>query len=325
MLISQQKGLTIISLILKQVLDSLLAGKPIVEARFFENWVQKLEQDPWSSMPDFSEFIPIIGQETLGQFDRNVFLPKEERQSLFLGKTFVFATTKESSSSMAEAVEKAGGKVTTNVEDFNAENSVLVENKSLSLPENYVQLSKSLLSRGERSIPEKEIGLAILACSVERFCNPCVMSVDKKNVDSQGLHGRASVAFTNSCLLDRETLPENLTEFTSQSRRNEEPPLKRTKVETAASSKFEHITFAPVLLKEKRKRTENTTNNQLELPQLPAQNINTADVDSVSGKNEPFQPPQKRMHLDQLHHPVTIQLIKVFLNIDLLTTLNIEH
>lgn len=300
----------------------MLAGKPIVEVKLFENWVQRLEQDPWSSVPDVSEFIPEIGQETLGQFDRKMFLPKQERQSLFLGKTFFFANSKESKSSMAEAVEKAGGKVTTDFEGFSTEGSVLVESKSLPLPGNYVQLSKSVISRGERSIPEKEIGLAILACSVERFCNPVSKSAEHQIGGTQS-HGRASLAFTDSCLLDRETSSGMLPEFTGHNRRDEEPPLKRIKVENAAPKELEHIiptSAVAQVLKEKRKRIGNTASDKYEVFQLPPQEINTI----TSEKNEQFQPPQKRRHLDQ--QPTVNMQFKFFLKfIYKFISLNIDH
>jgi hypothetical protein len=198
-----------------KVLDSLLAVKPIVMVEFFQKWVNILEQDPCGSIPNASEFTPLIGP-ALGQFDKQCFLPKEERKSLFRGKTFIFATPNELKSSMAMAATKAGGHVSSNIETF-TNDSLLIECTSPS-PE-YGHLLANLSSRGERSIPQNEIGLAILSCSVEMYCNP--------RAHTQSYNNKLAVASVQCSLRDQETQMGNVSQVMS-----EEPPSKKNRIES---------------------------------------------------------------------------------------------
>ncbi|KAI9554004.1 hypothetical protein GHT06_019276 [Daphnia sinensis] len=206
----------------QKVLDSLLAAIPIVVVDFFEKWVSLLEQDPYSPIPDVTEYTPQIGP-ALGQFGKQSFIPKEERKSLFLGKTFIFASSSELKSSMAIAAKKAGGNITSDYEAFNTEGIVLME--CANSPPDYTRLLTSLSSRGERPIPQSEIGLAILSCSVEIYCNPRAR-LTSEHSQSYSKPAKASVQCS---FRDEET--QLATQPFNHNKESEEPPCKRNKIE----------------------------------------------------------------------------------------------
>ncbi|KZS06186.1 putative Nibrin [Daphnia magna] len=206
----------------QKVLDSLLAAIPIVVVDFFEKWVSLLEQDSYSPLPDASQYTPQIGP-ALGQFGKQSFIPKEERKSLFLGKTFLFASSNELKSSMAIAAKRAGGNITSDFEAINTEGVVLME--CANSPPDYARLVTSLSSRGERSIPQSEIGLAILSCSVEIYCNPRARLASEH---SQGCSKPAKASFQCS-FRDEET--QLATQPFNHKKESEEPPCKRNKIE----------------------------------------------------------------------------------------------
>lgn len=294
---------------IQQVLDSLIFAKPIVELKFFETWVQMLEKNPCSLEPDVSMFTPVIGQETLGEFGKQVFLPQEKRRSLFLGKTFVFATTEESKSSMAQVAVKAGAKITASVESFINNNSVLIESSNLKTPEGYIRLLRQLNSRGERCIPEKEIGQAILACSVERFCNPFSMCVEQQVFDDQG-STQATIGFTDSFPNDPNTLLDNSLRLPmSTSRESEEPPFKRNRIE----NDFKHPkALEPAKsLKEKRKRDSPV--NDLKLLKSLQENDSTNVKFSL--QNPGCQPPPKKIHTDGLAFVSILYFVHVYFSV----------
>jgi hypothetical protein len=211
-------------------LDSLLAVKPIVTVEYFEKWVKILEQDPSSSMPDASQFTPVIGP-ALEQFDKKCFLPKEERKSLFLGKTFIFATPNELKSSMAIAATKAGGIISNNTENFDPNCSLLVECSSPS--PDYSRLLTKVSSRGERSIPQNEIGLAILSSSVEVYCNPRARNLNQNSQSHSNKH--AALASVECSLRDQETQMGNVPQLVGRKKECEEPPSKRNRIEKQIS------------------------------------------------------------------------------------------
>ena len=251
----------------------MLAAKPIVVVDYFESCVQVLDNNPWSLMPNVSKFTPSIGQ-ALEQFEKSCFLPKEERKSLFVGKTFIFATSNEVKSSMAIAVSKAGGKVTN--DPIHTNGSVLVDSASPSPSKDYVQLQKSCASRGERPILLKEIGLAILSCSVEQYCNPRSLAVDSQ------IPRKPEAASVKTTQFDEETQVVNVSRPTRCVENDEEPPFKRNRIENLASQLTQVPQSTP-----KRNRRENS------------------DISHM------LQPPSKKIHLEECTSKVSCNVFFV--------------
>lgn len=238
--------------------------KPIVEVAYFESWTAILEKNPFSPSPNVLKFIPIIGQETLGQFNRETFLPNDGRQKLFAGQTFFFTDSKEIKSSMAAAVERAGGRVSSKIEEFSFNNSVLIETNCPSPSEEYIRLLKTLTNRQERPVPEKEIGLAILACSTERFSNPHYLRETRVDQNDLICHQ------TNLALVDLTIRTENsvlIDQHISSRDDGIEPLPKRTR--TASSPNCSK------LVRDKRNRSELDEAEEIEELKPPQKKLNT--------------------------------------------------
>ena len=197
----------------------MLAEKPIVTVKFFENWINALEKNPESPLPDIAHYIPPLDATLADQFDEKLFLPNEKRKTMFKGKTFIFPQQ----NSMSVAVEKAGGNAVMdlNFDDVNQE-VLLVEwsvsqlsNQSSQLsgnPHAYSARLANIKSLGKRAITLKDISYAILECSTERFCNPsCSTNGSAANMSS--------------------SLSQNFSQSYESCLDKPEPPLKKKKVE----------------------------------------------------------------------------------------------
>lgn len=208
----------------------MLAAKPIVGIEYFEEWVKVLEKSPWSPVPDISNFTPTIGQALGHLQSKSFFLPKEERKSLFNGKTFAFPTQSELNSSMALAIRKAGGKTTSVLRD---QTDLLLVECSNSQTEDYTRLLSVIKARGERPIPIKEIGLAIISCSTVQYCNPRLPSLENSVTFNQNKDTNDGMHFA----IAENTQLNSLSQISSNGEQCEEqPPLKKIKTEQFSPS-----------------------------------------------------------------------------------------
>ena len=213
----------------------LICAKPIVMVEYFESWVNGLDCDPASPVPDLSQFIPPV-DPSLAQLDKSLFLPNQARIKIFSEKIFVFPTT-EQFEAMSIPVEMAGGKALRNFDSF--KDAILIEHSSKSeVPSNdYNAALSSLKTGGKRAVPMKEIGLAILTCSTERYCNALL------NLEHT-LFGKVGHKKTNTTQLGAVLAPETQEIGVSPSRPREEqhilgqPPAKKLKVESNEESQF---------------------------------------------------------------------------------------
>jgi len=218
-----------------QVLDGLLAQKPIVTAKFFENWMNALEQDPGSSLPDIGLFIPPLDSQLVDQFDQKLFLPNQKRKTLFKGMTFIFPQQVPTS---IIAVKQAGGNAVMDL-GFDEQEVLLIEWNS-QLPGNqkaYLAKLEKIKSSGQRAIPLREISCAILECSTERYCNP-LFTINASATKSSSLSQSNSVDISNltisreeSCLNETGPSLKKKKIENSQDIFNLEPPSKRVCLE----------------------------------------------------------------------------------------------
>lgn len=204
-----------------QVLDGLLAQKPIVTAKFFENWMNALEQDPGSPLPDIALFIPPLDSQLVDQFDQKLFLPNQKRKTFFKGMTFIFPQQMPTS---IIAVEQAGGNAVMDLGFDDAKQKVLLIEWNSQLPGNqkaYLAKLEKIKSSGQRAIPLREISCAILECSTERYCNP-LFTINASATKSSSLSQSNSVDISN-LTISREESCLNETG----------PPLKKKKIENS--------------------------------------------------------------------------------------------
>ena len=147
-------------------MQCLIAGKPIINVEYFESWTEKLESDPSAPLPTIANHIPQIDPQ-LAHIDKMLFLPRPKRSNMFQGMVFIFPTH-EQYESMFQAVASAGGVA---VKTYDNEEAILVEDSGSNPSKDYMLMFNLQKQKGRRVIPLKEIGLAVLHCSTERYCN----------------------------------------------------------------------------------------------------------------------------------------------------------
>lgn len=211
----------------------LIFAKPIVTVEYFESWVNALDCNPASPVPDLHQFIPPL-DSSLAQVDKGLFLPNIARRSVFAGKTFVFPTT-DQFENMSIPVEMAGGKALPICDSF--KDAILIEDPSTNSSNDYNTALNLLKAEGKRPVPMKEIGWAILTCSTQRYCN------DLLNLEHT-LFGKLSDGNTNATHLGAVLAPETQEIGAAFSRPREEqqvlgqPPAKKIKVEPSDELPF---------------------------------------------------------------------------------------
>lgn len=162
-----------------KVVCALANGKPIVTPQYWDNYITALSTK--QPLPDCKDYIPPLAETTLNvnevSFDVN-----ENRKKLFVGKHFVFSSSHQYNlySCMVTA---AGGRAGILEEcglvpeDLVQPNVIVMQysfvpSQGSQVPHSFQEVTKYLKSRGKRIIPESDVGLAILYCSIDRHCNP---------------------------------------------------------------------------------------------------------------------------------------------------------
>lgn len=209
-------------------MDGLLAEKPIVTVKFFENWIKALEKNPESPLPDIAHHIPPLDSTLATQFDQKLFLPNTQRKTIFQGKTFIFS---QPNPIYAAAVEKAGGNVKMDLNFDDVNQDVLLVEWSSQLPGNQQ-------TSGKRVIPFKDISYAILECSTGRFYNSSYTSMgyaaNKSSSSSQNFSQSHDVTISReeSCFDKSEPPLKKKKVEHSQGAINLQPPNKKVCVES---------------------------------------------------------------------------------------------
>ncbi|RZF32424.1 hypothetical protein LSTR_LSTR001888 [Laodelphax striatellus] len=161
---------------------ALATAKHIVTPEFFQVLKDAVNSGS-SELPDPKDFIPESAETVLNSSVVS-FAPNPERSTLFDSLTFV-ATTPRQMSRLKNMILSAGGRVVLFSEcnlskkDMCCRNVLLMQNSSSSsdsqmsvIPDDYHHFAKYLTSKGYRCIPESDIGMSMVYCSIEQFCNP---------------------------------------------------------------------------------------------------------------------------------------------------------
>lgn len=167
-----------------KVLQALSAAIPIVTPKFWQEFVAAARQN--QTLPVASDFQPPVVEEyvSIGQVSFGI---NNMRTCLFAGKTVVFMLNAHMEKYRV-VIELAGG-TCTSLDRARSRKSQLVANQTIVIqymPTTQSQTSQDIGSvseylhkHGRRTIPEREIGMAIVHCSLEKFCNPlCTMIED---------------------------------------------------------------------------------------------------------------------------------------------------
>ncbi|XP_032679000.1 nibrin [Odontomachus brunneus] len=162
---------------------ALASAKTIVTIAYWEAVMEAVEKT--KELPKISDFLPTVNENWL-QASSKLFLPKEERKTLFCGLFFVHFCAKQYASYNC-IIYAAGGrsciyptKKPLTPRDLMAKNAVIIQQPAndssqftvQTIATDYPIIHHKLSVLKRRMISDSEIPLAILNCSTERFCNP---------------------------------------------------------------------------------------------------------------------------------------------------------
>lgn len=161
---------------------ALASAKPIVTIRYWEAIKNAIEES--KELPKIDDFLPIMNEEWL-HVRSEMFLPKEERKTLFRGLSFVYFC-KNQYFTYAPLITAAGGKSCVyptrkplTPRDLTAKNAIVIQQPVTDATQptqliatDYPIIHSKLSALKRRMISDSEIPLAILNCSTEKYCNP---------------------------------------------------------------------------------------------------------------------------------------------------------
>ncbi|XP_013789284.1 nibrin-like [Limulus polyphemus] len=158
---------------------ALVSLKPLVTPDYFRVFVESIENK--TELPDASRFLPPVGESAINKDNVN-FNVIVRRKTLFTDKTFVFLTAKQYKK-LHLPVTLGGGKAIlleekqdVNASFWNQPGLCVMEysdNVEYSQSPDYVRtILSTIKKKNQRPIPESDIGLAVVYCSTEKFCNP---------------------------------------------------------------------------------------------------------------------------------------------------------
>lgn len=161
-----------------KALQALIKGIPIILPAFFKETLSSIQKKE-GILPKESDFIPPITEPYLIA-DRSMIAINLDRCRLFAGKVFVFMLERHQKQ-FESAIVLAQG-TCKNLETEKIRKKFMLEKNVILV--NYVASSQSqasqamaqvtdfMVKNNRRIIGDSEIGLAVLHCSIEKFCNP---------------------------------------------------------------------------------------------------------------------------------------------------------
>ncbi|XP_075682139.1 nibrin isoform X2 [Rhinoderma darwinii] len=199
-----------------KTLCALICCRSIIKPEYFSEMINAIQQK--KPLPAPASFLPRIDEPSL-QSESLDFSENAQRKTVFKDKTFFFLTAKQHKK-LSLPIHLGGGK--TKLLTGELDDTFLLEN-----PNNCVidvgmaesQLSESqdfptwitstldiLQSKGMRTVPEAEIGLAVIYMSTEIYCNPLQGSANRNKTEKNGRHNMGSIQ-SCSMAVDETVLP----------------------------------------------------------------------------------------------------------------------
>ncbi|XP_028177108.1 nibrin [Ostrinia furnacalis] len=169
-----------ITLTMKVVL-ALVQGAHIVTVEFWSKCLEAVNSQ--MALPDPNNFTPQIIESTLNK-EVVSFLPDDRRKSLLLGKKVVFFSkrqfdmykavlTNASASPLLLSESKMSKSMLCEKDVFVIQYNLTSSSQETQTQRNsIVDIVNYLKSKGKRVITDVEIGLAVLYCSTDKYCNP---------------------------------------------------------------------------------------------------------------------------------------------------------
>ncbi|XP_074941462.1 nibrin isoform X2 [Phalacrocorax aristotelis] len=205
---------------------ALICGRPIIKPEFFVELIKAIQSR--QQLPNHESFYPPVDEPSIGT-EKLDLSEHHERKKIFSGKTFVFLTAKQHKK-LGPAVILGGGEAQLMTEG-RKETSLLVSpevcvvdvgltNSQIPGSDSMRNWTNSILtvlqSKDLRTIPEAEIGLAVIFMSTEKYCNPQKQPGSKAVTKSTSASAIAGRAISQSLSVDETimlTAADNSTEY----------------------------------------------------------------------------------------------------------------
>ncbi|XP_038211830.1 nibrin [Zerene cesonia] len=169
-----------ITLTIKVVL-ALVQGSSIVTPEYWTKCIEAINNN--SILPSPNDFVPQVVESTLNK-EAVSFLPDEKRKLLFYGKKIIFFSKRQLE--MYKFVLKKSSATPLLLSESKMTKSALCEQNVIVIQYNMTTTSQEsqaqkdqineivnyLKSKRKRVIADAEIGLAVLYCSTNKYCNP---------------------------------------------------------------------------------------------------------------------------------------------------------
>ncbi|KAM6411775.1 nibrin isoform 1-T1 [Pluvialis apricaria] len=196
---------------------ALICGRPIIKPEFFVELIKAIQSR--QQLPNRESFYPPVDEPSIGT-EKLDLSEHHERKKIFSGKTFVFLTAKQHKK-LGPAVILGGGEAKLMTEG-RKETSLLVSPEvcvvDVGLTNSQVPGSDSmrnwtdsiltvLQSKNLRTIPEAEIGLAVIFMSTEKYCNPQKQLGNKAVTKSTPASAAVGRAISQSLAVDETIMP----------------------------------------------------------------------------------------------------------------------
>ncbi|EDV96039.1 nibrin [Drosophila grimshawi] len=181
-----------------KLLHALLENKPIVRVDFWREMLKFARRinvtEDWPQSEDFAPAQPS---------DMPSIRWRSERTKLFVGITFVFMNRKHLEM-YGSVVQKAGGlckdlNLGVSKRFLTKKNVVVIQYVSSTqsqATETISSVQAILEQAGLRLIPDYEIGLAILNCSLDKFCNPSHVAIEHSVTTTESMNSSILVPNT---------------------------------------------------------------------------------------------------------------------------------
>lgn len=175
----------------EKVLLCLVSAKSIVLLKYFIDLYEALSPDSLLELPFCVDYKPKLVESLLNPSTLSLYV-NIKRKKIFSGKTFICSTVNQLNR-ISKLVKLAGGEIINYSDGILSDNDILSctnyilmqqDSKSLEVNNAYQRILEKLRMMNKRSIPENDIGFAIIFSSTAKHCNTNY-NISLVNLESQ--------------------------------------------------------------------------------------------------------------------------------------------
>ncbi|XP_027847405.2 nibrin [Aphis gossypii] len=175
----------------EKVLLCLASAKSIVLLKYFIDLYEALSPDSLSEIPFCVDYKPKLVESLLNPSTLSLDV-NNKRKKIFSGKTFICSTVNQFNR-ISKLVKLAGGEIINYSDGILSDDDILSctnyilmqqDSKSLEVNNTYQRILEKLRMMNKRSIPENDIGFAIIFTSTAKHCN-INYNISLVNLESQ--------------------------------------------------------------------------------------------------------------------------------------------